>query len=87
VSRPADAASKDACPECKGVGSHHVERHAQVCGTFEDEETRAHFCAANCSVGDVECRVCHGTGILAGVPRAVYMARGGAAPVPFRGYA
>lgn len=79
--------SDNACPECKGRGSHHVERHAQVCGTFEDEETRAHFCAANCQVEDVECRVCRGSGILVGIPRATYMARGGAAPIQRRGYA
>ncbi len=79
--------SSAACPECEGRGFDHLERHAQVCGTLEDEETRAHFCAANCSIEDVECRVCHGTGKLVGLPRAVYMARGGAASVPFRGFA
>lgn len=75
------------CPECKGNGQYIYERHAQVCGTIEDDEERASFCHANCSKETVTCRVCDGSGTLEGVDRAVYMARGGAAPVPFRGYA
>jgi len=82
VGRPTDTT----CPECKGRGGWLDERHAQVCGTIEDDETRAHFCHANCSKETVTCRVCEGSGELAGVARAVYMARGGVAPVPFRGY-
>jgi hypothetical protein len=74
------------CPECKGRGQWVQERHAQVCGTLEDDETRAHFCAANCSKETVTCRVCGGSGELVGIARAVYMARGGAAPVQLRGY-
>jgi hypothetical protein len=74
-------------PECKGEGHYVYERHAQVCGTIEDDETRAHFCHANCQREDVTCRVCGGNGFVSALQAATYRARGGAAPVQRRGFA
>lgn len=78
---------RTACPECKGEGRFRGVRHAQVCGTIEDDETRHHFCYANCERYDHECRVCRGKATLDGIQLAVYKARGGAPPVQRRGFA
>lgn len=75
------------CPECKGQGGGTRDFHAQVCGTIEDDETRAQFHAQNCRTETWTCRACHGSGKLVGLPRAIYMARGGLPPVQIRGYA
>lgn len=76
----ARAGQADACPDCKG------ERGwwgPILCvAPYEHEGVDDCGCPRDWN----ECRTCHGTGILTGVPRAVYMARGGPAPVQLRGY-
>jgi hypothetical protein len=67
------------CPECEGRGGSAYTRHLQICGTMEDEPCGHR---PEWSV----CRLCHGDGSVASLPLAIYRARGGLPPVPFRGY-
>jgi hypothetical protein len=75
------------CPECEGKGEWLSVRHAQVCGTLEDDEERERFHNLNCAEEKMRCRVCGGMGFLDEVALAIYKARGGAAPIQRRGFA
>lgn len=75
------------CPECKGDMVVRSERHAQLCGAFVDDEENARFHSANCLKDERTCPVCNGSGFVSSLQNAIYMARGGAAPVRLRGHA
>lgn len=69
------------CPECKGTRGYLGPLDCVAPYEHEDMED------CGCPRSWTPCRVCHETGEVAPIALAVYKARGGAAPVPFRGYA
>jgi hypothetical protein len=83
VGRDWRPAQPDDCPACRGTKGRTV-------GPFCDAPYE-HESIAECDCGSpaifTRCRVCKGSGELVGLPRATYMARGGAAPVQRRGFA
>lgn len=68
------------CPECKGKRS--SLGPVRCVAMYEHEDLDE----CGCPQDWTPCRVCRGSGEIASIQYAVYMARGGAAPVPFRGY-
>lgn len=67
------------CPECKGEKGYSQTFHDQSC--VFDEVCERHHPQWH------DCPACHGSGELSGLALAIYKARGGPAPTPFRGYA
>lgn len=75
-----DTESKDTrCPHCNGDKQFVIAMHRQWCDCTRKK--------ISCPTRTENCWTCNGTGILIGLRRVIYKARGGPAPRPFRGYA
>jgi hypothetical protein len=70
----------ETCPDCKGEG---FWLGPVDCVAMYEHET---VDDCGCPRAQDTCSTCQGSGKLVGVARAVYMARGGAAPTELRSY-